>query len=246
VPRAAGWKDAHMTLARFKALCMDASDAPQLAGFWAHVLGAHVTDLGDRSARVDMRPGHAANDSIWVDPVPEPRTGKTRVHLDVRLARPDPAPLLAAGAKVIREPGDDPWWVLADPDGNAFCAFPPRADAGRRSGVFELVVDCRDAAAQATWWAGIVGGRPDIADGEASIGGAAGFPWDYWVFDPVPEPKTVKNRVHWDVDLTGDDCAELAEAGARVLRQPGGDIGWWVLADPEGNEFCAFPPRRRA
>jgi hypothetical protein len=30
------------------------------------------------------------------------------------------------------------------------------------------------------------------------------------------------------------------EAGATVLREPGGDIGWHVLADPEGNEFCAF------
>jgi hypothetical protein len=42
-----------MTLARFKALCMDASDALQLADFWARVLGVQVTDLGDRTARVD-------------------------------------------------------------------------------------------------------------------------------------------------------------------------------------------------
>jgi hypothetical protein len=34
--------------------------------------------------------------------------------------------------------------------------------------------------------------------------------------------------------------APLAEAGATVLREPGGDIRWHVLADPEGNEFCAF------
>ncbi|HEX7745471.1 MAG TPA: VOC family protein [Micromonosporaceae bacterium] len=233
-----------MTIARFKDLCMDASDALQLAGFWAQVLGAQVTDLGDRSARIDMRQGPAANDSIWVDPVPEPRTGKTRVHLDVRLAQPDPAPLLAAGATVVRDPGADPWWVLADPDGNEFCAFPPRAEAGSQPGVFELVVDCADALAQARWWARIVGGRVAGDDGGSYVVDAAGFPWRYWVFQPVPEPKTVKNRVHWDVDLTGDGCAALVDAGARVLRQPGGDISWWVLADPEGNEFCAFPPRR--
>lgn len=29
---------------------------------------------------------------------------------------------------------------------------------------------------------------------------------------------------------------------STVLREPGGDIGWHVLADPEGNEFCAFTP----
>jgi len=57
-------------------------------------------------------------------------------------------------------------------------------------------------------------------------------------FVPVPEPKTVKNRIHWDVTVPG--VAPLVEAGAAVLREPGGDIRWYVLADPEGNEFCAF------
>ena len=33
----------------------------------------------------------------------------------------------------------------------------------------------------------------------------------------------------------------LIEAGAAVLRTPGGDVSWHALADPEGNEFCAFP-----
>lgn len=59
--------------------------------------------------------------------VPEPRVGKTRVHLDLRLAGAEPAPLLAAGARLVREPdGEVGWWVLADPEGNEFCAFPPR------------------------------------------------------------------------------------------------------------------------
>ena len=54
--------------------------------------------------------------------MPEPRTGKTRVHLDVRLPEPDPAPLLAAGATLVSEPdGERHWWVLADPEGNEFC-----------------------------------------------------------------------------------------------------------------------------
>jgi hypothetical protein len=54
----------------------------------------------------------------------------------------------------------------------------------------------------------------------------------------VPEPRTVKNRIHWDVTVSG--VAPLVEAGATVLREPGGDISWYVLADPDGNEFCAF------
>jgi hypothetical protein len=237
---------ADMTPARFKDLCMDASDAPQLATFWSKALAGSVTDLGDGSARVDRRAGRAANDSIWINPVPEPRTVKTRVHLDLRLASPDPSPLTTAGATVVRELGEDPWWVLTDPDGNEFCAFPPREAAADRPGVFELVVDAGDPAAQAAWWASLVGGRTERGDGGVSVVGADGFPWDYWVFQEVPEPKVVKNRVHWDVGLADDDPAELVRAGATVLREPGGDISWWVLADPEGNEFCAFRPRRAA
>ena len=63
-------------------------------------------------------------------------------------------------------------------------------------------------------------------------------------FNLVPETKTVKNRVHIDVNL--DDETEvdvLVALGAKVLRDPIPDERWFVLADPEGNEFCAFPPR---
>jgi hypothetical protein len=57
-------------------------------------------------------------------------------------------------------------------------------------------------------------------------------------FVPVPEPKTAKNRVHWDVTVPA--VPPLADAGAAVLREPDDEIYWHVLADPEGNEFCAF------
>jgi 3-deoxy-D-manno-octulosonate 8-phosphate phosphatase KdsC-like HAD superfamily phosphatase len=44
--------------------------------------------------------------------------------------------------------------------------------------------------------------------------------------------------VHVDV-LTEDVDGVLAD-GAQVLRRRGDSIGWDILADPEGNEFCAF------
>ncbi len=65
-----------------------------------------------------------------------------------------------------------------------------------------------------------------------------------WIV-PVPEPKTVKNRMHFDV--IGDTSA-LFTAGARMVRlrdadtEPDGAIEWDVMADPEGNEFCVFSP----
>lgn len=71
-----------------------------------------------------------------------------------------------------------------------------------------------------------------------TVEGVPGKPVLTMDFVPVPEPKTGKNRIHWDV--TVPDMTPLVAAAARVLREPGGGIGWHVLADPEGNEFCAF------
>ncbi len=71
-------------------------------------------------------------------------------------------------------------------------------------------------------------------DGEARGSAPAGAL--IWV-NPVVEPKTVKNRVH--LDVVGDSTA-LQAAGATLLRARDAEIGWDVLADPEGNEFCCF------
>ena len=63
------------------------------------------------------------------------------------------------------------------------------------------------------------------------------------LFQVVPEPKTVKNRVHLDVRV-GDDnveavVAKLTERGATFLWTGSqGPHDWVTMADPEGNEFC--------
>jgi catechol 2,3-dioxygenase-like lactoylglutathione lyase family enzyme len=226
-----------MPIAAFKDICMDATDALAQARFWSAALGAPLVDLGDGSARLDPPPGGSPAETLWIDPVPEPRTVKTRVHLDLRA---DPQPLIAAGATVVSEPGRDHWWLLADPEGNQFCAFPP--EDGQPLGVFELIVDAGDAVAQATWWARITGGTVHTTDrGDwAWVEDAAGFPWQSWVFNPVPEAKAAKNRLHWDVRLAGSGPDALVGAGARIVRAPDDVISWWIMADPEGNEFCAF------
>ena len=89
-------------------------------------------------------------------------------------------------------------------------------------------------------WAGLIGGRweHDQEHGWAGVEEIPGAPFDYLVFVPVAEPKTVKNRIHWDVETTDLDL--LTAYGARVVRARDDEIGWTVLADPEGNEFCAF------
>jgi hypothetical protein len=63
----------------------------------------------------------------------------------------------------------------------------------------------------------------------------------------VAEAKTVKNRVHIDVNPSGCDQAEELERllglGARPVDVGQGDVPWVVLADPEDNEFCLLGRR---
>ncbi|KHL00718.1 VOC family protein [Sinomonas humi] len=63
------------------------------------------------------------------------------------------------------------------------------------------------------------------------------------LFQAVPEAKTAKNRVHWDVRLDGDDKdavrAKLEARGATFLWEAAeGPHSWYTMSDPEGNEFC--------
>jgi hypothetical protein len=218
-------------VAAFKDLCIDANDLDRVAAFWAGALGGTVEPHRSEDVKRIELPGQP---SVWINRVPEPRRVKTRVHLDIRLPAADPSPLVALGATVISEPGELAWWVLEDPEGNAFCAMPPHE--GRPEGAFELVVDAADPERMAAWWQALVGGELGTGNDHAWIVGPQGLPWYAWVFAPVPEPKTVKNRVHWDVLGTVE---ELVGAGATVIAE---HPDWAILADPEGNEFCAFAP----
>lgn len=63
------------------------------------------------------------------------------------------------------------------------------------------------------------------------------------LFQLVPEPKTVKNRVHLDIwvgaDHVEDELERLTGAGATFLhRGRQGPHTWVTIADPEGNELC--------
>jgi hypothetical protein len=65
------------------------------------------------------------------------------------------------------------------------------------------------------------------------------------LFQNVPEPKTVKNRLHIDIHSTPGELEELVArleglGATRVEEVDHGPAGhWWVMRDPEGNEFCA-------
>jgi catechol-2,3-dioxygenase len=107
----------------------------------------------------------------------------------------------------------------------------------------ELVIDCADTERVATFWARVLGYEVLDRDAGAIEIGVAHGAYPTLVFVPVPEPKTVKNRIHIDVNAVGADQAtelqRLLALGARKVDVgQGEDVSWVVLADPEGNEFC--------
>jgi hypothetical protein len=129
------------------------------------------------------------------------------------------------------------WTVLRDVEGGELCVFDIRAD--RPAGLAEIVVDTSDAVGISTWWADVLGAeRRDHGNDYSYLQPVPGAPFQSLVFVPVPEPKTAKNRIH--IDVTTPDVQLLVDAGARLLRAPDAQISWSVLADPDGNEFCAF------
>ncbi len=124
---------------------------------------------------------------------------------------------------------------------------------------YTVVVDCHDIKAQSRWWAEALDWRIAFeADDEVVVAPprlldkSRSIPLDEQgpglVFVPVPEAKTVKNRLHIDLAPGPDDDREaevrrLESLGARRVDVGQGDARWVVMADPEGNEFCVLTPR---
>jgi glyoxalase superfamily protein len=137
----------------------------------------------------------------------------------------------------------------------------------------QVVIDCADPARLAGFWATALGyveqePPPGFANWQDFLS-TQGVPESEWnsanaVVDPdkrgprlffqrVPEPKTIKNRVHLDLNVGGgqgtplETRRERVDAEAKRLERVGarrvnamehrGEY-WIVMQDPEGNEFC--------
>ena len=138
---------------------------------------------------------------------------------------------------------------------------------------FQVVIDCADPARLSRFWAEALGYKlddpPKGYDSWEDWLREQDIPEDRWndasaVVDPdgagpriylqrVPEAKTVKNRVHLDLNISGGRSAPVEERRGRVdaeverllgigatrqrtVEEPGGY--WVVMQDPEGNELC--------
>ena len=116
---------------RVQCLSIDAADPHALAAFWAEALGWRRTYADDDEVVLEPPEG-APEDGVAPDlvflRVPEHKSGKNRLHLDLRPSDRDGevARLPGLGARraqVGQVDEDVTWVVLADPEDNEFCVL---------------------------------------------------------------------------------------------------------------------------
>ncbi|WP_432010360.1 VOC family protein [Streptomyces cucumeris] len=122
----------------------------------------------------------------------------------------------------------------------------------------ELAIDCADPQGLARFWCAVLGYEvqdEDEEDGIVTIGSPlvpegkdrGGPVPPALTFARVPEGKTIKNRLHIDVNPTDreqdEEVRRLLDIGARHADVGQGEASWVVLTDPEGNEFCVLAGR---
>ncbi len=238
-------------------LVIDAAEPARLARFWAAALGWEIA--AEEPGEVDVCPrGYSYPDPVALPlvivAVPEAKSGKNRVHLDLATESPEHQ---AAEVNRLRGlgavpadigQGKVPWVVLADPEGNEFCVLDPRPVYSGTGPVAAVVAECLDPAAVAGFWELATGWvRSESIDDGVSLRSPAGT-GPFLELLRSADVKTVKNRVHLDVaPFQGEDhvtaVAALREAGAVPVDVGQGGVSWTVLADPEGSEFCVLSPR---
>jgi predicted enzyme related to lactoylglutathione lyase len=139
------------------------------------------------------------------------------------------------------------YYDAAGPAGGAHPAGAPSRGAERKDefmtvSVVGLSIDCADAAALARFWSEVLG-RPVNAGADAeraAIDATDPASGPRLSFQRVPEPKTVKNRLHLDLrtdrfEAENDRLTGLGATAIRSFERP--TIRWTTFADPEGNEF---------
>jgi predicted enzyme related to lactoylglutathione lyase len=236
---------------RLVALTVDANDPLRLARFWGGVLGWETVDGSDDG--IALLPSDDTGFRIRFLPTQVEKVGQNRMHVDLTSSSLEDqqrtvARSLRLGARHI-DVGQRPeerHVVLADPEGNEFCVIEPGnrflADCG-----FIGALACDGSQEVGYFWSAALG-WPLVwdQDQETAIRSPHGGPKITWGGPPLM-PKTGKNRLHLDLapPVHGDQRAEverLVSLGATRIDIGQGEVGWVVMADPDGNEFCVSTP----
>ena len=115
-------------------IVIDCEDPRRVGGFWTDVLGWPLIESESGYYWASSTGEYTAPAPLLVFvPVPEAKTAKNRLHLDLNPSGCEQAEelqrLLALGARPVDVgQGDVPWVVLADPEGNEFCLLGRRVD----------------------------------------------------------------------------------------------------------------------
>ncbi|MCK0117131.1 VOC family protein [Isoptericola sp. S6320L] len=121
---------------RLSELVLDCHDPENLARFWCEVLDFVELDREEGgSIEIGPRAGFGGpQPTIVLSRTDDPRRGKLPLHLDVNATDRDQDAelerLLSLGARRadVGQSGDEPWHVLADPEGNEFCLLGARLE----------------------------------------------------------------------------------------------------------------------
>ena len=106
-----------------------------------------------------------------------------------------------------------------------------------------ITIDAIRPRVVADFWCAVLGWNVVEEDGDIISIAPQDRSWPSIDVVAVPESKTIKNRLHFDLRADGVSTAEelkrlLALGARRTDVGQGPDVSWVVLGDPEGNEFC--------
>jgi hypothetical protein len=233
-----------------------ARDDSALGRFWAEALDWSVSSA--EPGATSVKPAGFT----WSDPatvgidvisVPDPETVEYRVHIELATTSAAHHTELVARLKELGAtpadagPGDLPWTVLADPEGNVFCVLEPREIYRDTGPIAAVVVDCADPRALARFWDEATDWTlHEVSDDHALLRSAKGV-GPYLEFHRTPHLKDMWHRAHLDlvphpIDGQAAEVTRVTALGATLADVGRDDFPWKVLADPEGNEFCVLGP----
>jgi predicted enzyme related to lactoylglutathione lyase len=209
---------------------------------------------GEASDEVDLVPNDDTTFRIVFRPVPETKTGRNRIHLDLTTTSLDDqhesvSKLVELGARHIDigQSPDEPHVVLADPEGNKFCVIQPEnsflAGCGRLR-----ALTCDGSREVGYFWSNALGWPLVWDQNEETAIRAPTAPARFTGGGGPHVPKIGKNRLHLDIAPSDNgerhvEVDRLVSLGATEVDIGQGPVGWVIMSDPEGNEFCVFNAR---
>jgi predicted enzyme related to lactoylglutathione lyase len=234
------------------ALTWDANDPQGLARFWSGVLGWEPAD--DPHEGVTLLPADDTGFRLRFVHTDEPKTVPNQMHFDLtsrsleeQRATVERALALGGRHLDVGQLPDEEHVVLADPEGNELCVIEPGNNFLSDCG-FIGALSSEGSQEVGYFWSRALG-WPLVwdQDQETAIRAPYGGPKITWGGPPLT-PRTGKYRLHFDLapPADGDQQAEvdrLIALGATRVDIGQRDVGWVVMADPDGHEFCVLTPR---